>query len=249
MRVSWILFLMVISLGAVAQKDISTMTGAWFPYLGNHKLSDKFSLHTEVQLRRNDYVSHWQQQLYRIGLDYHLNKQNSVTLGYGFISTFPYGEQPIVVQTAEHRIWQQYITQANFGRFYLHHRYRLEQRFIERASLNAMNEKVVDGFNFRQRVRYRFLVNVPLSRKTMEDNTLFFSTSNEVFLGFGKGIGKNILDQNRFFAGLGWQFTKRHNVQLGYMNQFVVKANGIQMERNHLIQVAWVYSFDFQKKN
>lgn len=83
----------------------------------------------------------------------------------------------------------------------------------------------------------------------MEDNTLFFSTSNEVFLGFGKGIGKNILDQNRFFAGLGWQLTKRHNVQLGYMNQFVVKANGIQMERNHLIQVAWVYSVDFQKKN
>ena len=60
----------------------------------------------------------------------------------------------------------------------------------------------------------------------MEDNTLFFSTYEEVFLGFGKGIQKNILDQNRLYFALGWRFDKDMNVQLGYLNHYVIKGDG-----------------------
>ena len=100
---------------------------------------------------------------------------------------------------------------------------------------------------FRNRIRYRALMMVPLSRKEMVDQTLFFSLSNELFVGFGKGIAKNPIDQNRFIAALGWRFNSHASISLGYLNQFVIKTNAIDMERNHTLWVSTVYNFDLTK--
>ena len=100
---------------------------------------------------------------------------------------------------------------------------------------------------FRNRVRYRAMVMVPLSRKEMLDNTLFLNVNDEIFAGFGKGIAKNPLDQNRFIAALGWRFNAQTNVQVGYLNQFVIKLNATDMERNHSLWISMVYNLDFKK--
>ncbi|PHR30390.1 MAG: hypothetical protein COA38_10450 [Fluviicola sp.] len=238
--------ILFMTFSAFGQKEIVTQNGAWFMYFGNHRLTEKWGIHTEYQLRRSDFVKDWQQSLARIGVDYHFNPQNSLTAGYGWIVSFPYGEQAIAVNTTEHRIWQQFINKSVSGRFNFNHRYRLEQRFIENASLNGIQEKEVDGYKFRQRARYRFMISIPITRKTMEDKTLFLSLYDEVFLGFGKGIGKNILDQNRLFGSIGWKFNGRSNVQLGYLNQMIFKSDGIHIERNHNVQLSWTYNLDFR---
>ena len=82
----------------------------------------------------------------------------------------------------------------------------------------------------------------------MSDNTLFFTAYDEPFLGFGRGIAKNVLDQNRLYAALGWRFNAACNIQLGYLNQYIVKKDGIQAERNHTLQAALTYNIDFRKK-
>jgi hypothetical protein len=224
-----------------------TQTNAWFMYFGNHRINEKFGLHTEYQFRRSDFATDWQQSLMRIGLDYYLPNKAMATAGYGWIVSFPYGEYPIAVEITEHRIWEQFVLNQNIGRFYFNHRYRLEQRFIENASLDANGEKVVDGYNFRQRARYRFLVTVPITRKTLEDNTLFFAAYDEPFLGFGKGIQKNILDQNRLYFALGWRFDKDFNVQLGYLNQRVIKSDGVRIENNNTFQLGVTYNLDLRE--
>jgi hypothetical protein len=221
---------------------------SWWMYFGNHRISDKIGLHTEYQFRRSDFGSEWQQSLARIGVDYYLPNKTMVTAGYGWIVSFPYGEQPIDLSFNEHRIWQQLILQQNTGRFYFHHRYRLEQRFLENVSRNTAGEKVTDGFRFRQRARYRFLVTVPLTRNTLSDNTLFFAAYDEPFLGFGKGIQRNILDQNRLYFALGWRFNANTNVQLGYLNHYVIKGNGDLREDNHTLQVGLTHNMDFRTK-
>jgi hypothetical protein len=96
-------------------------------------------------------------------------------------------------------------------------------------------------------VRYRAQALIPLTNKEMKDNTLFLNVNDEVFLGFGEGIGKNILDQNRFIAAVGWRFNANFNIQLGYLNQFVVKSSGTSMERNHTLWTSVVYNLDFSK--
>lgn len=226
-----------------AQKQIDSQTHAWVMYTGNHRLTEHWGIHTEYQWRRSDLFDHWQQSLMRLGVDYYSNTGAQLTLGYGWIKTFPYGTQPIPHYNNEHRIWQQLILKNKVGRIDFQHRYRLEQRFIENWQfLNGNWEQ--DGMLFRQRVRYRFLMTVPLTRKELNDNTLFLALYDEPFLGFGKGIGKNILDQNRLYGALGWRFNSSFNVQLGYMNQYVVKSDGVKAERNHTLQIGVTYNLD-----
>lgn len=241
-----IAFLLTVLTTFSIQAQTVNQFNSWWMYFGNHRISDKIWLHTEYQFRRSDFAADWQQSLARIGVDYYLPNKTMVTAGYGWIVSFPYGEQPIDLSFNEHRIWQQLILQQSTGRFYFHHRYRMEQRFLENVSRNSSDEKVTDGYRFRQRARYRLLVTVPLSHKTLEDNTLFFAAYDEPFLGFGKGIQRNILDQNRLYFALGWRFTANTNIQMGYLNHYVVKSNGDLREENHTLQVALTHNMDFR---
>jgi len=231
-----------------SQKEISPQNHAWVMYFGNHKISEHWGIHTEYQWRRADVFNDWQQSLLRLGVDYYSKQNAQYTLGYGWIKSFQYGDQPIGHNLNEHRIWEQFIIKNKVGRIDLSHRYRLEQRFIENWVKDANSVYAQDGFVFRQRVRYRFMATVPLSRKEMKDNTLFLAVYDEPFLGFGKGIGKNILDQNRLYGAIGWRFNKDFYVQLGYLNQYVVKTDGIKAERNHTLQIGVTYNIDFTKK-
>lgn len=70
--------------------------------------------------------------------------------------------------------------------------------------------------------------------------------NDEVFLGFGKRIGKNVLDQNRFITAFGYQFNKDFNIQLDYLNQCMIKADGMHMEGNHTIWSCVVYNLDLK---
>jgi hypothetical protein len=244
-----VLFLMSMSWGGVlySQKQIVTQTHAWAMYFGNHRLSDHWGIHTEYQWRRHDLFKEWQQSLMRIGVDYYTASDLQLTLGYGWIRSYAYGAQPILHDYNEHRIWQQFVVKSRTGRFDFNHRYRIEQRFLEQWKVLPTDGMEQDGFAFRNRARYRFLITIALNRKELKDNALFLAMYDEPFLQFGKGIGKNILDQNRLYAALGYRFNKDVNLQLGYMNQYIVKPDGIQAERNHTLQVGLTYNLDFRK--
>ena len=252
MKTKFVLSFFLILLGTgkcMAQKDISTQSHAWVMYFGNHRLSERWGIHTEYQWRRADLFNDWQQSLLRLGVDYYSKSGAQFTAGYGWIRSYQYGDQPISYNLNEHRIWEQLILKSKAGRFDFQHRYRLEQRFLENWVKDADGKYNMDGFLFRQRVRYRFLLTMPISRKEMANNTLFLAVYDEPFLGFGKGIAKNILDQNRLYAALGWRFNPNFNVQLGYLNQYVVKKDGIQAERNHTLQIGVTYNLDLRKKD
>ena len=248
-------FILLLASPTFAQKKISKQTLAWTMYQGNHKLSKKWGLHTEYQWRRTDYYQHWQQSLLRIGLDYHLNANAFVSAGYGSIITFPYGEMPVSHRFHENRIWEQFTQKSTIGRVDIQHRYRLEQRILDNY-VKSDAEFVKDGTVFRNRVRYRAMAFIPLNHKTMSDNTLFLNVNDEVFLGFGEGIGTNMLDQNRLQIALGWKFNVKCMLQIGYLNQFIVKNAKVsptntvldQAENNNTLTIGLSYHFDFSKK-
>ena len=239
-------------------------SNAWVFYTGNHKLSEKFALHTEYQFRRSEGLSKPMQNQIRLGIDYALTKQNSVSLGWSYIETSPYGEFADEVPAKynnfkfnEQRIWEQFIIKHEHqGRFHYDSRFRLEQRWIASvANFGTAADPVYlryddpnDGsWRYRNRARYRFRVQVPLSKPEMKDNTLFFVAADEIFANFGKHVAANIFDQNRLYLALGWRFTKDSNIQLGYMNQFVEKGDGVHKENNHTLQVALTHNIDFTK--
>jgi Protein of unknown function (DUF2490) len=235
-------FFLNLSFATFAQRQTVYQVHGWYMYFGNHALTDKWSLHTEYQFRRSDLVSNWQQSLTRIGVDYKLNSQLTLTAGYAFIRTYPYGEQPISEEFDEHRIWQTLTVQQPFKKFSFNHRYRLEQRWLERFSSDPIQDAM-----YLNRIRYRFMVTIPLINTEKIPSTLFLSAYDEVFIGFGKNVAKNIMDQNRLYFALGYKFSPAGNIQLGFMNQTVVKRDGILQEQNRTLMVAVTYNLDFRK--
>ncbi len=229
------------------EQEVATQWNSWWMYFGNHRLSEKWSLHTEYQWRRSDVIKDWQQSLARVGMDYRTSDNAMVTAGYAWIVSFPYGQQPIDFTSDEHRIWQQLILTQRSGRFNFQHRYRLEQRWLEEVEASDSGDPVSTGRRYQNRARYRLFVAIPFNQLRMGPGAWFLGLYDEVFLGFGKNVSKkNILDQNRLYSALGYQFNEHGNLQLGYLFHQVFKGDGIRREDNHTLQVALTYNFDFR---
>ncbi len=186
--------------------------GNWLIYFGNKKINDKFNWHHEVQYRNFNFIGDTEQLLLRTGLGYDLSENNNnILVGYSFVYSEPYIQNTDEkTKFNEHRIYQQFITRQAFGRFALQHRYRFEQRFFD------------DDFILR--LRYFLSLNVALSKKQMTDNTLYFSTYNEVFMN----TEQTFFDRNRLYGGLGYRFSNMRT-EIGIMNQSTNNASRNQL--------------------
>jgi hypothetical protein len=81
----------------------------WWTYNGTFTVSDHFSIHTEYQWRRDDYVQQWQQGLLRVGVNYKYNDETLFRAGYAWAETYPYGDIPLNgmgKDFTEHRIYE-----------------------------------------------------------------------------------------------------------------------------------------------
>lgn len=212
-----------------AQKN--TQLNSWWTYSGNHKISQKLSLHTLYSFRRNDFVANWQQSLLRLGINYHYSDKLTFTSGYDWVVTFPYGEQPIDEETTEQRVYEQIILKNTVGRFGIVHRYHLEQRF----SNNTV----------KHRFRYRFTTKIPLGKRETDKRKLFLSIFDEVFINLGEQPTGHYFDQNWFYLGLGYPFKNGLTIQIGYMNQYLIKSKKTRIENNHTPQFGLSYNLDF----
>jgi opacity protein-like surface antigen len=229
-------------------RNISSQQHGWYMYFGTHRITSKWSVHTEYQWRRANWITDWQQSLLRLGVDYRLKENLIFTAGYGLIHTFPYGEFPVLATFHEHRSWQQMATTQAIGRVTLGHRYRLEQRW--KQNVHAIENGAIEknGYNYTNRFRYMFSLILPINKPNIEERTLFFRFYDEAFVNFGEQVQLNLFDQNRLFGAFGYQFSKNGNVQMGYLNQLLVSSNGKSIENNHTLQLACVYNLDFRKK-
>ncbi len=180
-----------------------TEIGNWFIYFGNQKINNKFNWHNEVQYRNYNFAGDLQQLLLRTGIGYNLTENNNnVLLGYAFINSQKYVDSlDEKTGSNEHRVYQQFITRQNFGRVYLQHRYRVEERFLTD--------------DFQMRFRYFLSMNVPLNNKEMEKNTVYLSAYNEVFLN----AQDVYFDRNRLYGGLGYVINKNLRFETGFMQQ------------------------------
>jgi len=197
--------------------------GAWYMYFGTNKISDKFSLHTEAQFRYYETTGNFNQLLLRTGINYHINPDAVVTLGYGYITTDgTFEEFPDEIDTKENRIFQQLILKNKVGEFLFEHRYRLEQRFIDLGDIT----------DTQHRARYRLQVTLPLT------DIFFINVYDEVFLN----LQDEVFGQNRLYAALGLHITANSALQIGYLkNHF----SAINYDR---LQVGFFYNPDLRRK-
>lgn len=210
---------------------------AWFMYIGDHKVSRTWGLHAEVQFRRADFVSSGQQLLLRTGINYHITSAAFFTAGYCFVETYPYGDFPVKATFPEHRIWEQFQFKTSLGRVEILSRYRLEQRFshLPVPLVNGNWEPGNAVYTNRLRPLTRF--SMPVNSKSMQEKSVYITVYEEPFISFGKNVGYNILDQNRAYAAFGYVVPKIGRLEIGYLNQIVMRPGGTQAELNHTLQI------------
>lgn len=214
-----------------AQNNGENKLGSWHMYFGTNKIAEKWSIHTEAQLRYFENGKNFNQLLLRTGLNYHISPEAIATIGYGFIETdgsFLDDGQP---NSKEHRIFEQFILKNTVGKFKFEHRYRLEQRFIK--SRNVLSNPEQDITSTEHRARYRLQVTMPLS------DIFFLNFYDEIFLN----LQNSVYGQNRLYGAIGANVFKNTSIQVGYLKNHFPSANYDRL------QIGVFFNPDLRKKS
>jgi len=215
-------------------------------YFGDHQVRGKWGLHLEGQWRRNQVVTQPQQLLLRTGVNYQINERVMFTQGYGYVKAYPYGQYPAKFGFPEHRFYQQLLVKQKTRDIRLQHRFRLEQRFLGQVVAAGSGGSRLDSWRYQNRFRYFFKAEVPLG-KTGERKNWYGAFYDEIFFNFVPKHGASAFDQNRAYAALGHTLGKTGKIEIGYLNQLIVRRNSPIREINHTFQLAIFSNLAFGK--
>lgn len=221
-------------------RSTSDNGATWLAYTGVHPLREgsPWRLHVEGQLRQSPGVERPLGRLFRTALLHTLGASATTGAGYAFFRSYPYGgfsdEAPIA---DEHRIYEQLDLRHATGVLRFAHRHRLEQRWIEQIARDAAGVERRDGWRYVNRYRYQFRTTV--QRHPNDVAQPYLTAYDELFIGFGRNVTGNVFDQNRAFAGAGYRWGDALRVEAGYLNQYVLRGNGREVEQNHTLFVGF----------
>jgi hypothetical protein len=202
------------------QKLIDPNSIGWFVFNGTLKLKPNMSIHTEYQWRRVQGFAQKQQDLFRTGFQFVVHPMVSLNAGYAYVETSPYGDYPGEFKFPEHRVFQQVVLKNPVGLSELSHRFTLEQRFVGKVT-SPYGQREIDWI-FLNRMRYRLRAEVPVYKKALS-----FICTDEIFIGWGGGLGTNVFDQNRLAILLGYKINPQIKIEAGYLNQIVQQGKRV----------------------
>jgi hypothetical protein len=217
------------------QKTIETQTIAWAGYYQRLHINERLSVHTEVEgrwfapaMRQHQWV------LPRIHVHYLI--ATGVDLSAGgtyFRHALPQSDDPVLLVRPEWRAHQElsFKQSINSTPVWLEHRYRLEERFMQKVKDNVMAQ----GWDFGWRFRYRVQLVVPLLPRAKLSPAL--KIYDEIMLNAGKTIQHNIFDQNRMGIALALEFSNALTADIGYMHWFQQRPAGNAFYNRHMLRL------------
>ena len=210
--------------------DLLQDAGGWMQVLAEGSLKvvdprlEKGRIWLEGQARFNDNWNHWNQGVVRAALGYSISDRATIWAGYTWVPTQAIGKNFV----SEQDVWPafRYVLPTDIGTFSF--RTMFEGNFLKG-----------DEVRYRPRQMLRFSHSLELEPRLSLiawDEVLLRANSTP----FG---GKAGFDQNRVFAGLGWNFNKTFRAEAGYLNQYLDDANHIHNSMNHLVLASMFINF------
>ena len=242
-----ILICAVFGADSVAQSRQTTSANqVWGGYFNQTRFSKRMGAWLDVQLRtKEDFVEHLSQFIFRPGITYYLSDAAKLTAGYAYIRHYPADNHSKVAQP-EHRPWQQLQWHTRYAQLRTMQWLRLEERYRK----NILNDSTLgNGYQFNFRLRYNFLLQVPLTTGTVGAGDFSFIVNDEIHINFGRQVLYNTFDQNRFFLGFAYHLNANDNLQFGYMNQYQQLSSGSRYRSVHAARIFYFHNLDLRKKN
>lgn len=229
---------------AFSQNSINKQYQNWTQYFINIRFAERWSANADTWYRWKDISGQKFQTGVRGSFTYHFKQPVTLTVGYAYFLHFPI-DNGATITRHEHRPWQQLSINSKLGRLQMMHRYRFEQRWIEKAS----NTALLGGYAFNFRGRYQLNLQYPLNKKEITQGTLYAIAFNEIFVNFGKEIVYNYFDQNRIGFGLGFQITKSFAATLVYQYIWQQRTKGNTYNSIDCARLAFIHNLDLRKKD
>ena len=227
-----IVFALANHVSAYGQND-GVGQSAWYVYTGDHPVSKLWAIHVEAQARRSPVLANAQQILIRTGVDRKISSQWTSLAGYTYVNdTPPAGSTRIFGTELRHTLFGQIELEECVHKLSFSQTLRLENTF---ASSRAEDESVT--WSFRQRLRYHLETEVPAFYQRHAMLPDYYAIYDEIALSIRPSASREVLNQNRVYAALGWKLGGFEKIELGYMYQFLPVSNGIVAENNNSLQI------------
>lgn len=220
---SKIFILLFLSVQLHAQTVSHGNLNTWFLSSDRVNFSEKWGANLEVHDRMGSFLSDEGILIIRPSVDYYLNKQVELSGGYSFIRTWPYAPYNQPLPRNESNVWEQAILKSTIGKVHISHRFRFEQRFIDKInSVNSIKGKdyYIYGTTFSNRFRYRFIISFDLVKTNKGKSAIFFQGFDELFINQSNNMLPKAFTRNWLYTGLGYRFNKQFNIQLAHMHQY-----------------------------
>ena len=228
-----------------AQTEVLKETGSWFTFTNKIKLSNKLYFGNVSQMRRIDFMDDIKIVLLRPSLNYKINTNITVGMGYMFFRAYPNGVVHASITKGETRFWQHITLNSSVGKTNFFNRFIFESRFKDVIN-TEVTPNVIEGTTYAQRFRYRLLATFNLF-KLKNNNYILGKVSNEVRIGFKTGLSQPGFDQNNFYTYLGYKLFDNSKAWIGYGRNYFKKSEGTYLSED-ILQVALSYDFDVSKK-
>jgi hypothetical protein len=233
-------WLLAFTYEGLAQKQIEVREQTWLGYFNQTRFTNKSGLWVDLHFRGTDnFFQAKSIAIARFAYIYYLSEHIRLMAGYAYAPRFSNAEPHVI---PEHRPWQQFLWVEKKNGFNLTQSFRIEQRFRQRIADNELTSE----FEFNWRLRYNFVITVPLKGKEILPGTPFLYFNNDTHINAGKNIKYNYLDQNRSFLGLGYQFSEQLNVHLGYMFIFQQEPVPEHFVHIHAIRLYFIHNLDLR---
>ena len=223
-KIFLILSLSFICIKTQGQKNPENQLGTWYMYNGSHKLSKKYSLKTMAHFRYFELASEFQQEIYRLGINYTFTPKTNVTLGVSY-ATADVAYDASSVNLYESRFYEDLNLKSNWRKFTAKHRFRFEQRFIH---------KNIDTDQFQNWLRYDLNLSYPLS------NTWSTYAFNEIFINLNSA---KTFSQNWTGVGFLYKWTNNIKLKMAYLQ---IKTPNLILKR---MQLGVILNTNFTKKS
>lgn len=245
MKTIRIIFFLFVSFLCQAQteKNIDHQSILWTRYYNQLLLTEKWSLHTEFDNRV--FLKPVKENLYVIRIQgrYKINEHLEAGIGFAHFSVAT--QEPEVsydFKIPEYRGQQDLTWKLNVNKVTLVQRFQAEERFIH----NANKESLLPGSTFTWRFRYRLQADYIFWKK--ENQYLKTILSDEIMFNVGKTIINNTFDQNRIYAAIHYGLNSNLAFELGYLNSFQRRTNGIDYFNRDIIRFSIFHKIKLQKK-
>jgi hypothetical protein len=228
---------------AQTEKNVDHQSLVWTRYYNQLTLNQKWSIHSEFDNRI--FINPIKENLYamRIQGRFKINKEIEIGAGYAYFSVATQVQATTNdFRTPENRGQQDITWKQEHGKIIVNQRFQVEERFFR----NSDKMGLLSGSTFNWRFRYRIQGEYSFWKK--ENQYLKAIVNDELMINGGRTIVKNTFDQNRIYAALQYGVNKNIGLELGYLNSFQQRANGVDYFDRDIIRFTFYHKINLHKK-